>query len=150
MSTVSSLESNATFENETMDKRLRKEKLIYNTLSEGVKRKLDQVDNQNTFVKIFPLQNGLDKENNDQDFFEITEMTKNFNIPDKQKYFSKIQKWVGYVLEIHGNNIKAKLNDLNNPTTHEIAEFEMNEVPYEDRELVLKGAGFYWSLGYVN
>jgi hypothetical protein len=146
MSTFSSLET--TLENETIDKNLQKDRVLYTTLAEEVRKKVEQCDNHDTFVNTFPSES-IPREGEDMSF-EIGDVADSFDIIDKQKYFSKTQKWVGHILEINRDSIKAKLTDLNDPTTYEIAEVELDEIPYEDRELISKGAGFYWSLGYVN
>jgi hypothetical protein len=65
-------------------------------------------------------------------------------------YFSKVQKWVGNVIEINDKSFMGKLKDLTQEGTDEIAEFDLKEVSPEDIELVKLGAGFYWSIGYAN
>lgn len=67
-----------------------------------------------------------------------------------QKDFSvSIQKWIGYVKEIHTESFVAILNDVNNPTTNEIAEFSIHDdISKEDIQLLKTGAIFYWSIGY--
>lgn len=44
----------------------------------------------------------------------------------------------------------AKLEDKYDPTTYEIAEFEVAEVSEDDISLLKLGAIFYWFVGYVN
>ena len=67
----------------------------------------------------------------------------------QRDYSVSIQKWIGYVSELSGNRFTAILNDVNNPTTEEIATFDINEdVSEDDIPLIKTGAIFYWSIGY--
>lgn len=67
---------------------------------------------------------------------------------NKEQRFLKTQKWVGYITEINEYSFFANLQDLNLPnSTNEIGEFEIEDIPYEDRDLVSKGACFYFSIG---
>lgn len=68
---------------------------------------------------------------------------------DSNSYFTGTQKWMGYVLEIRGKGFTAKLEDLTNPGTYEIGEFEVNEISPGDMDLFCKGAVFYWSVGFA-
>ncbi len=127
---------------------LEKNKINLFALNEKIIRRLKEIGMDNTFsshqeIKKF-LDDGIEQ---DYDF-----QTPKFSIGfiDKRKYFSKIQKWVGHIIDFNDEVITAKLNDINNPTTYEIAEFDVDEVPPEDREFISNGAGFYWSLGQVN
>lgn len=65
-------------------------------------------------------------------------------------YMYESQNWVCYVLDTQKDTFSAKLIDKNNPTTYEVADFEIKEVPEGDRNLIKKGAIFYWSIGYAN
>ena len=55
MNTSSSLET--TLENETTDKNLQKDRVLYSTLVEEVREKPEQCDNHDTFVNTFPSEN---------------------------------------------------------------------------------------------
>lgn len=71
--------------------------------------------------------------------------------PDYPKnYFTISQTWLGHVLEIKDDVFISKLEDLNQPGTYEIGEFENTEVSQEDLELFKKGSAFYWSIGLAN
>lgn len=79
--------------------------------------------------------------------FEISDIVRSNNNTKRSNYFLKTQKWFGHITEIKGAVIFARLDDLNDFTTHEIAEFDIEDIPYEDRELISIGAGFYFSIG---
>ena len=80
---------------------------------------------------------------------EVSDVVKNFRSNKSENIFLKTQKWMGHIVEISNQTIFAKLEDFNDPTTHEIGEFEIDDIPYEDRELICIGAGFYFSLGHA-
>ncbi len=74
------------------------------------------------------------------------------NIKSKPKYINyitKSQNWIGHIIELRETDFTAKLEDLNNPTTCELAEFELDEVSKGDFEMLSIGALFYWSIGYA-
>lgn len=62
--------------------------------------------------------------------------------------FIVLQKWEGQVLTADASTFTAKLLDLTQGATEEIAEFDLEEVNDDDHELVGPGAVFYWSIGY--
>jgi hypothetical protein len=68
----------------------------------------------------------------------------------QKRYFLKTQRWIGHVIEVTGKIFKAKLEDLNQPGTYEIGEFETNDISTEDYELFKIGSVFYWSVGLAN
>jgi hypothetical protein len=127
-----------------------KDKVISNTLKDVIKKRVKYLSNTNTKFEPTTELNSLDSEGNQDDLFELPKFPLDFLAIDSKKYFYNTQKWVGHILEIKGETIVAKLSDINNPTTHEIADFELIEVSPEDRELISIGASFYWSLGYSN
>lgn len=65
-------------------------------------------------------------------------------------YISKSQNWIGHILELKKDEFTAKLIDKNDPSTYEIAQFEIDEVSAGDLSLLKIGALFYWSVGYAN
>jgi hypothetical protein len=82
-----------------------------------------------------------------------------FNLPEniiskpKERYRNYIynsQKWIGHVIELSEASFIAKLEDKYDPTTYEIAEFEVEDVSEDDLGLLKLGAVFYWFVGYVN
>jgi hypothetical protein len=91
----------------------------------------------------------LREEEKEEVHFETPKINNDFLIYDT-KYFRKSQKWIGHVEEVHKDVFVAKLTDLDNPTTYEVGEFDYEEISPEDRELVTKGAAFYWTLGRSN
>lgn len=77
--------------------------------------------------------------------------TRNFFVKRRMKNHSeKTQRWVGYIDTISGDEFSAKLEDLNDPGTYEVANFDIAEVSKSDKELLSIGAVFYWSVGYSN
>jgi hypothetical protein len=58
-----------------------------------------------------------------------------------------LQKWEGHVLEVLSKSFTARLVDLTNPGGKEDAEFSMMELADDDRSLLRRGAGFYWTIG---
>jgi hypothetical protein len=69
-------------------------------------------------------------------------------ISRSKNYFKKSQNWIGYILDLYEDCFFAKLEDKNNPSTHETATFDNAEVSKEDLDLLKIGAIFYWSVGY--
>lgn len=77
-----------------------------------------------------------------------TESRNKFLWLDKNNYTTSLQRWKGYVTEVNKETFSAKLEDLTNKGTHEIASFDIAEVHPDDRSLIEKGAIFYWSIVY--
>lgn len=61
-----------------------------------------------------------------------------------------LQKWEGVVLNIEAsaNTFFARLHDLTADNPEEEAEFSIDEVMEDDKNLLMPGAVFYWSIGY--
>jgi len=59
-----------------------------------------------------------------------------------------LQKWEGCVSEIEAEQgiFRARLVSLTKPEPDEEAEFEINDISDEDRELLAPGAIFYWNI----
>lgn len=71
--------------------------------------------------------------------------------PNYKNYITKSQNWIGYVIKLTDDSFTAKLEDQNNPTTYELAEFDIeDDVSEGDLELLKPGAVFYWSVGFAN
>ncbi len=120
--------------------------LITNILTDKIKNFVS-LNGEETILEISGDLN-TDYINNKEKFdFEISDIVKSNNSTKRSNYFLKTQKWVGHITEMKNSVIYARLDDLNDSTTHEIAEFDIEEVPYEDRELISVGAGFYFSIG---
>ena len=62
--------------------------------------------------------------------------------------FMALQKWEGYVISVNKGTFIARLKDLTNNYPDEQAEIEIEEIPFNDREMLCPGAVFYWSIGY--
>lgn len=72
-----------------------------------------------------------------------------YQIVNTTNYFTNAQRWIGYVTNINKSGFSAELHDLNDPTTYEIADFDLKEVTDDDRVLLTVGAKFYWSIGFA-
>lgn len=62
--------------------------------------------------------------------------------------FISLQKWEGIVLEVMRDSFFGRLHDLTQNGPDEEAEFPLEEVSEDDRELIMSGAIFYWNIGY--
>lgn len=76
-------------------------------------------------------------------------LTKEKNTVDYLNYSGLIQRWLCYIEEINPTTFEARMEDLNNPGTYEIGEFDFSEVAKDDQELMAIGAIFYCHAGYV-
>lgn len=86
-----------------------------------------------------------ENENTEQaDFSKVKTL---YGFKDASHYSKKTQRWIGYVLTVEGNTFKSRLEDLTTPGTDEVSEFEISDISPEDRELLQRGAVFYWSIG---
>lgn len=74
----------------------------------------------------------------------IIEM-KDFN---SNEYIKSSQNWIGHIISINEVSFKAKLIDKSNPTTYEIADFDLTDIDEGDLTLLENGAVFYWSVAY--
>lgn len=86
----------------------------------------------------------------DNILFDIPENIISKPKPRYRNYTYNSQKWIGHVFELSETSFMAKLEDKYDPTTYEIAEFEVAEVSEDDISLLKLGAIFYWFVGYVN
>ena len=60
-----------------------------------------------------------------------------------------LQQWEGVVTDTTDDSFFAELQDLGKPLVPlEIVEVAIDEVPEDDRSLLVEGAVFYWSIGY--
>ncbi len=78
----------------------------------------------------------------------IFEKEKDFKLDN----FVSLQKWEGYVLKVLDDNyILVRLVNLTDPgQPDEEAEIPIQELSFEDRELIEPGAVFYWNIGYLD
>lgn len=79
---------------------------------------------------------------------ELKNYHSKFNILTARDYSVSSQKWIGIIEDISKDTFKAKLVDLFEEGTYEIGEFDIEEVSPDDKELLVKGGVFYWSIGY--
>lgn len=77
-----------------------------------------------------------------------TESRNKFLWLDKNNYTTSLQRWKGYIQEVNEKTFSAKLEDLTNKGTYEIADFDIKDVHPDDHHLIEKGAIFYWSIVY--
>ena len=63
--------------------------------------------------------------------------------------FEVRQKWEGYVLELGEETFYARLICIEGEGPDLEAEIELEAVNPTDRDLVQRGAYFYWSIGYL-
>jgi hypothetical protein len=102
--------------------------------------------------KVFQVQNGETSLHQSlSEKFGLEELDKlDYGFKDSKNYSRKTQTWQGFIIEINDTTFIAKLEDLSNPGgTHEIAEFNLDEVSPGDVSLIQKGSIFYWSVGSV-
>lgn len=64
--------------------------------------------------------------------------------------FRTIQKWEGYVLEVFEETFLARLIRLEGEGPDQEAEIYLEDLDVPDRALVMPGAVFYWSIGYLD
>ena len=61
-----------------------------------------------------------------------------------------LQRWEGNVVEVNDQSFIARLADRTGARVDEEGEFSLEEVSPADRNLVIPGAVFYWSIGYLD
>lgn len=65
--------------------------------------------------------------------------------------FRRLQQWEGVVLRVgEDGSFLARLTDQTSSGDLEEAEFDSDDVPPADRDLLQPGAVFYWTIGYVD
>lgn len=106
------------------------------------------VDDSNLDVNSCVIKN---KEEDDLDGKLINFLYNNHQNSYRKKFTKRINKWQGVIIDVDQNNFTAKLFDLKEMGTYEIAEFSiLDDVSIEDRDLIKEGAVFYWFVGYVS
>ncbi len=71
------------------------------------------------------------------------------NLPNHQQVFRPLQRWEGVVVSVNTHGFDAVLKDLTDSARpKERAEFSLDEIEPEDRNLISEGAVFYWVIGY--
>lgn len=127
----------------------RKGDFAYNSLQGIIQKQKTNPANNDETTEVNEIFNDKKNEIPVQSFF-LPDLPPPYLISETKSYFTGAQKWIGHVTEIKKHTFKAQLIDLNKTTTYEIGEFELNEVPPEDKELLSIGAAFYWSIGQAN
>lgn len=82
----------------------------------------------------------------------VNDKIKAFNTREKVEsklYFRQTQNWIGHITDIHDRSFTARLDEINNSGTYEVAEFEFDDVSDSDKKLIALGAIFYWSVGHA-
>lgn len=76
-----------------------------------------------------------------------------FSVPPKNKpvkeYFSALQKWEGFVIEVGDDVFRARLIPIAGEGPDQEAGIYISEISDGDRSLLRPGAVFYWSIGYL-
>lgn len=66
-----------------------------------------------------------------------------------QNSFRLLQRWDGTVVSLDDDTFTAVIRDKTNPLNYdEEVTISFEEVPPEDHGLIMRGAIFYWSVGY--
>lgn len=112
---------------------------LIESLSKKVSNKAKAISNSNT----------LFEEELESNSFYMSNIFKKIR-PRSIDYISKSQNWIGHIIEFSDDGFTAKLLDKNDPTTYEMAEFDIADVSKGDIDLLKLGAIFYWSIGYAN
>jgi hypothetical protein len=124
-------------------KSIPEEEIIFDSIKETIKKRFHKSENNSESTAEEVTMAKIDEELQSPKFASSLR-------DESYRYFVQTQRWIGHVEKITKNGFVAKLTDLNDNTTYEMADFEMREVSPEDRPLVSLGAAFYWSLGTVN
>ena len=72
------------------------------------------------------------------------------SLPPANKYFTALQKWEGYVIEVGSDTFRARLIPIVGEGPDLEAEIYLEEVDLNDRVLIEPGSVFYWSIGYLD
>jgi len=111
--------------------------IVEDTILGKIKKKLHNIQNQDDASKI----------NETENLGNIAEVKKFYGFRNTAHYSKKTQRWIGYVTKIGTDTFTSRLDDLTNPGTYEIGEFDLSDVSPEDLKLLEVGALFYWSIG---
>lgn len=71
-------------------------------------------------------------------------------VEPRKEYYSAVQKWEGYVMEVNQETFVARLVPVFGEGTDQIAEIYVEEVSVTERNLIKSGAVFYWFIGYLD
>jgi hypothetical protein len=118
------------------------EAIVEGSILNGVKRDLFRMEEKYFFELSFS-----DKSVELKEDASLGEVRKFYGFKNANYYSKKTQRWIGHVVKIEGAKFFSRLDDLTNPGTHEMGEFDISEVSPEDIKLVERGAIFYWSIG---
>lgn len=131
--------------------------LIFNAVNTNNKKINNELINLiNYEVKVSNQNNN----SNNINIFSKTNFTKNvnskliiprldsFDLKNYKNYTKKTNNWIGHINSISENSFTAKLHEIRDNGTYEIAEFDFEEISNEDLSLIKVGAAFYWSIGH--
>jgi hypothetical protein len=109
--------------------------------------------NPRELTTVGPLRHRQDAASPGTDLFGIEQVKKpvvHIEPPlPAHRRFVALQQWEGTVLDVRGTEFSASLRDLTNARfPEEQATFHIDEISYDDRDLLVPGAVFYWSIGY--
>ena len=126
-------------------------------LSTDVKSITDTLMEQSTFTAPRkPLASGSMAVNHAMDSSEAV----NFEKPDRLVHYrpcpehnrpiryQPLQKWEGLVVGVTVDHIVARLKGIHGDMSEDDAEIPIVELPPDEREYLMRGAIFYWSIGY--
>ncbi|KPM30888.1 Hypothetical protein I595_2865 [Croceitalea dokdonensis DOKDO 023] len=101
----------------------------------------DQEDKESTFKSTKRNEHKISE-------IELKNYHSKFNILTARDYSISSQKWIGIIEEIFLDTFKAKLIDQSREGTFEIGEFDIEDVSPDDKDFLIQGGVFYWSVGY--
>lgn len=125
---------------DTNEKEIDTQKFLIKIKKEELKTKLEQERKE---VKDTYYEN-LDTANHGDSF----ENLKNLSLEKSRDYLVTIQKWRGHIIEVNEDSFLAKLDDLTEGGTQEVAEFKQREVHPSERQFISLGTVFYFYIAY--
>jgi hypothetical protein len=69
---------------------------------------------------------------------------------ETHQHFRTLARWRGRVTEVGEQTFRAMLKEMDRPLPEREVAIYVSEVSPADRPLLLEGAIFYWSIGYVD
>ena len=116
------------------------EAIIQDSILNGIERNLFRLKDQKEF-ELIADGDELEVDSN------LGEVKRLYGFRNTTYYSKKTQRWIGHITKVEESKFFSRLDDLSNPGTYEIAEFDLTEVSPEDLKLLEHGAIFYWSIG---
>lgn len=92
---------------------------------------------------------GAGSDQNERPVRPAARFAKRFQEPPlRQDAIVALQRWEGNVLTATKDSFVARVRDLTAAVGDEEIEVALDEISVADRELVVPGASFYWTIGY--